>query len=165
MIEADIKNQIVATTQAVLDRAGFSGEVKVVDSGLTSSGALPVVAIESEQDLSMLIGKNGQNLNAFEHLLKVIVFRKFKSEDNYEKNNFVVDINDYRKSRSQQVLTLANTVAHRVISTQKAEALAPMTAYERRLVHTELAGYKELQTESIGEEPHRRIVIKPLSLF
>ena len=112
----------------------------------------------------MLIGKNGQNLNAFEHLIKLIVNRKTSGDEDQKRNVFVVDINDYRKTKAKYVLGLARSAAQKVISSRRAEALLPMSAYERRLVHTELATYKELQTESIGEEPHRRIVIKPLTL-
>ena len=74
----------------------------------------------------------------------------------------MVDVNNYRKARANYLIETAREAAQRVIQTQKAEALSPMTSYERRLVHTELAGYKEVQTESIGQEPHRRIVVKPL---
>lgn len=110
----------------------------------------------------MLIGKNGQNLNAFEHLIKLIINRKAGGEEQ-KRNVFVVDINDYRKTKAKYILDLARSAAQKVISSRRAEALLPMSAYERRLVHTELAAYQELQTESIGEEPHRRIVIKPLA--
>lgn len=149
------KNQITALARDLLERIGFDGEVKVSEAG---AAGLPVLSIESSNDLSMLIGKNGQNLNALEHLLRVMAFRK-----NQASLGFVLDINDYRRAKSDQLITLARSAAQRVISTQRAEALAPMSAYERRLVHTELAGYQELQTESIGAEPRRRIVIKPFS--
>lgn len=111
----------------------------------------------------MLIGKNGQNLSAFEHLVKLIVNRKISGGEDQKRNVFIVDVNDYRKTKTKYVLDLARSAAQKVINSQRAEALLPMSAYERRLVHTELAAYKELQTESIGEEPHRRIVIKPLA--
>lgn len=155
-----IKEQIIELTKEMLKRAGFAGEVRVEDSDF--SAALPVVTIESENDLSMLIGKNGKNLCALEHLLRLIALRKNQTVS--APANFVLDINNYRRSKSKYVVEQARSAARRVIDTQKAEALAPMTAYERRLVHTELTVYKEIQTESIGAEPRRRIVIKPLLL-
>ena len=157
-----LQDQILEVTRDLLNRAGFKGEVKLISGGLADK--YPVITIESEQDLSMLIGKNGQNLNAFEHLIKLIVNRKTSGDEDQKRNVFVVDINDYRKTKAKYVLGLARSAAQKVISSRRAEALLPMSAYERRLVHTELATYKELQTESIGEEPHRRIVIKPLTL-
>ena len=74
----------------------------------------------------------------------------------------MVDLNDYRKLRARQVVEKAVEAAHRVRVSKKAEALIPMSSYERRLVHVELASYVDIETESIGEEPKRRIVIKPL---
>jgi len=73
----------------------------------------------------------------------------------------LIDINDYRKSRTNYLMDLARQAVGRVRNTQKAEALVPMTPYERRVVHMELASCPDITTESIGEEPHRRVVIKP----
>lgn len=148
---------IISITQELLLRSGFSGEVALIPGG---QGGLPTLTIVSEQDLSMLIGKNGQNLNALEHLVRLIANRRQLVLDAIP---FILDINNYRRSRSRQLVELAKTAAQRVISTQRAEALIPMTAFERRLVHTELATHREVETESIGNEPRRRIVIKPLA--
>ncbi|MGD0976719.1 MAG: R3H domain-containing nucleic acid-binding protein [Minisyncoccia bacterium] len=160
MEETKLDNQILSVAKELLEKVGFEAEVKLVENSF-EVGALPVVSIESEKDLSILIGKNGQNLNALEHIIRLIAFRRVGGPEQ-KIPNFAVDINDYRKSRSRYILDLAKSAASRVINTQRAEALAPMSSYERRLVHTELASYKEVLTESIGEEPRRRIVIKPL---
>lgn len=159
MEEGDQKNKIIEVTEDLLRRVGFDGEVKLTKSE-TQSGKLEIVSIESTNDLSMLIGKNGQNLNAFEHLVRLMVSKKLPVSGNNEVG-FIIDVNDYRKSRANYLISAAKNVAQRVIQTQKAEALLPMSAYERRLVHMELASYKEVQTESVGQEPRRRIVVKP----
>lgn len=169
-MEENIKNKITETVQDLLKRVGFEGEVKLTESVLEpeqkdsaedKQAGLLVASIESESDLSMLIGKNGQNLSAFDHVARLLVSRKLSVEASPAPVNFIVDINDYRKSRTNYLVDVARNVAKRVIQTQRAEALLPMNAYERRLVHTELASFKELQTESIGQEPRRRIVVKP----
>lgn len=168
-MEENIRIKIMETVQDLLARAGFDGEVKLnesespsdaKDSAENSRAGFLVASIESDKDLSMLIGKNGQNLSAFDHVARLIVGRKLGG-DWGKTVNFIVDVNDYRKSRTNYLVDVARNVAKRVIQTQKAEALLPMNAYERRLVHTELALFKELQTESIGQEPRRRIVVKP----
>ena len=166
----DTKNKITETVADLLKRVGFEGEVKLTE-GAARAEATPeigeekpvffVASIESDNDLSMLIGKNGQNLSAFDHVARLLVSRQFSTEPGKSPINFIVDVNDYRKSRTNYLVDVARNVAKRVIQTQKAEALLPMNAYERRLVHTELASFKELQTESIGQEPRRRIVVKP----
>jgi spoIIIJ-associated protein len=154
----DRKNKIVEITKDLLQRVGFEGEVKFAENG-PSESRLATISIESDKDLSMLIGKNGQNLEAFERLVRLLASRKLVDQEN--DLHFIIDVNDYRKSRTDYLIGIARDVARRVIQTQRAEALSPMSSYERRLVHTELASYKEIQTESVGQEPRRRIIVKP----
>jgi spoIIIJ-associated protein len=165
------KDKIIETAKDLLMKAGFEGEVRFIESG-SSGSKFATVSVESGKDLSMLIGKNGQNLGAFEHLVRLIASRRIANQnpasqklggqaDPESDPHFIVDINDYRKSRTGYLIGVAKDVAQRVIQTQKAEALAPMNSYERKLIHTELASYKEIQTESVGQEPRRRIIVKP----
>ncbi len=154
----DKKNKIVEIAKDLLQRVGFEGEVKFAENG-PSESKLSTISIESDKDLSMLIGKNGQNLEAFERLVRLLASRKLADPEN--ELHFIIDVNDYRKSRTNYLIGIARDVARRVIQTQRAEALSPMSSYERRLVHTELASYKEIQTESVGQEPRRRIIVKP----
>ena len=161
----DRKNKIIEITKDLLQRVGFEGEVKFSENGPNES-KLATISIESEKDLSMLIGKNGQNLEAFERLVRLLASRKLATAaagqaDPENDLHFIIDVNDYRKSRTDYLIGVAKDAARRVIQTQRAEALSPMSSYERRLVHTELASYKEIQTESIGQEPRRRIIVKP----
>lgn len=114
-----------------------------------------VVSVYTPDNARFIIGKNGQNLRAFEHLIRAVLL---KNNDSW---NIVVDINDYKKSRASFVVDIAKQAVSRVRNTQKAEVLTPMSAYERRIVHMELASYPDVATESIGDEPQRRIVIKP----
>ncbi|MEK7151609.1 MAG: R3H domain-containing nucleic acid-binding protein [Patescibacteria group bacterium] len=173
-MKEDIQNKIQEIVQNLLDKVGFDGTVRLTEGVLGKDGSdlienkkegFMVVSIESDKDLSVLIGKNGQNLIAFDHIAHLLVNRGINSDVSKLPVNFIVDINDYRKSRANYLVDIAHNVAKRVIQTQKAEALLPMNAYERRLVHTELASFKELQTESIGQEPRRRIVVKPTLLL
>lgn len=170
-MEENTHTKIIETVQDLLKRVGFEGEVKLSENAPLlpaneSDGeekkSFLVVSIESDNDLSMLIGKNGQNLNAFDHIARLLVNKKLNGYDGKSPVNFMVDINDYRKSKTNYLVDVARNAAKRVIQTQKAEALLPMSSYERRLVHTELAAFKEIQTESIGQEPRRRVVIKPI---
>ncbi len=154
----DRKNKIVEIAKDLLQRVGFEGEVKFAENG-PSESKLATISIESDKDLSMLIGKNGQNLEAFERLVRLLASRKLTDPEN--DLHFIIDINDYRRSRTDYLIGVAKDAARRVTQTQRAEALSPMSSYERRLVHTELASYKEIQTESIGQEPRRRIIVKP----
>ena len=162
MAEENIKNKTIEATKEILNKAGFEADVRFIEEQDSKAGKLPIISIESGGDISMLIGKNGQNLSALEHLIRLLSFKKLSEEERQKNFTFLVDINDYRKSRSSFLVLIAREAAKRVSENQKAEALAPMSPYERKVVHMELASFKEVQTESIGEEPQRRIVIKPL---
>lgn len=115
------------------------------------------VSVQAADNGRLLIGKNGQNLKALEHVVRVMWLRQ-----NPETRSVVVDVNDYRAERSKELIQLVRETAARVQQTRRSEAFEPMTSYERRLVHTELATYSDLASESVGQDPHRRVVIKPL---
>lgn len=129
-------------------------QVEVREESGSESKAM-LVSIYTPDNARFIIGKNGQNLKDFEHLIRAAILK------NNEGYNIVVDINDYKKSRASFVVDAAKQAVSRVRNTQKAEVLTPMSAYERRIVHMELASYPDVATESIGDEPQRRIVIKP----
>ncbi len=115
-----------------------------------------LISIYTPDSARFLIGKNGQNLKSLEQVL-----RAMHAKNMSDFNNIVVDVNDYRRSRAMYVLDIARQAVTRVRSTQKSEALMPMSPYERRIVHMELASCPDIATESIGAEPNRRIVVKP----
>ena len=154
----EIKNNLIQITREILGYLGLNdSSTIVVDQNIV--GDL-TVSISSDDKIGLFIGKNGQNISAVEHLIKILLFRKFE-KDNIRPVNFSVDINDYRKLRSSFIIKTAREVADKVSQTRRSEALVPMSSYERKLVHTELASFKDVETESVGEEPRRRIIIKP----
>lgn len=76
--------------------------------------------------------------------------------------NFSLDLNYYRKERERLIVELARAAAHKAMLTKQSVELPPMNAYERRLVHLEIATHPSLKTESIGQGKERRVVIKHL---
>jgi hypothetical protein len=74
-----------------------------------------------------------------------------------------VDINNYRKEREELIIKLAKAAARKVITEKKEVALPPMNAYERRIIHSELAVHPDIKTESQGEGKERRVIIKPIA--
>jgi spoIIIJ-associated protein len=104
----------------------------------------------------ILIGERGQTLFEIQHLLKAILKKKIKE-------NFYLDldINDYKKKKIEYLKEMAKSVADEVSLTKKEKILSPMSAYERRVIHLELAERQDVTTESIGREPERQVVIKP----
>ncbi|OGN02664.1 MAG: hypothetical protein A2655_03045 [Candidatus Yanofskybacteria bacterium RIFCSPHIGHO2_01_FULL_43_42] len=145
--------------RAVTKVAGFMNiecqiEAKEEPADKHGEGAV-VVSVQTLDNARFLIGKNGQNLKALEHVLRAMLVKDGKE------GTIVLDVNDYRKSRATYLVDVAKQTVARVRNTQKAEALFPMSAYERRIVHMELAAYPDIATESVGAEPQRRVIIKP----
>jgi hypothetical protein len=81
-------------------------------------------------------------------------------EKKHSAENIFVDVNNYRKKREELIIDLARASARKVLTTKADVELPAMNAYERRLVHTELADRPDVKTESIGESKDRRVVVK-----
>lgn len=105
---------------------------------------------------SILIGKNGKNMDAL-----VTIVRQAVQTEIGESFHFTIDINDYKEKKQENLVREAKKIAREVGRTKIEAKLDPMNSYERRLIHTALADNKYVITESIGEEPNRFIVIKP----
>lgn len=114
------------------------------------------ISMYTPDNARFLIGRDGQNLKALEHLVRSMFMK-----DNKEIHGISVDLNDYRRSRALYVMDMAKQAVQRVRNTQKAETLMLMSANERRIVHMELASCPDIATESMGEEPNRHIIVKP----
>ena len=156
------KNNLTETIKRIIAPMNVACEVSVreeiIGADLPAGKAgkeIIVAAISAPEDAKFLIGKNGQNLQALEHVVRSLFLKQG------EVLNLFIDVNDYKKSRATYVSTLAKEAVERVRNTQRAEALSPMSPYERRIVHMELASVSDVTTESIGQEPQRRIVVKP----
>lgn len=119
------------------------------------------------EEPQILIGQGGETLFEIQHLLKLILRKKIsgsqKSVFVKDEDNFYIDldINDYKAKKAEYLKELARSIADDVSLTKKERTLSPMSAYERRIVHLELAGRSDVVTESVGEEPERKIVVKP----
>jgi len=118
------------------------------------------VFIEAKVDDPLtLIGSDAETLLAIQHLLRVILR---KTGGDAGKPYYIdLDINNYKKKRKDYLRGLAVTTANEVALAKREVSLAPMSAYERRVVHMELSDRADVATESRGVSPERRIVIKP----
>ena len=107
-------------------------------------------------DLSALIGRQAETLNAFQYVASLIV-----GKETEQWVQLIVDVEGYRSRRDKQVRQIALRMVDQVIKTGRKAALEPMTASERRAIHIELRDHPAVTTESSGEEPHRKVVILP----
>ena len=106
------------------------------------------------ENLGFLIGYRGETLYAFQNILSAIAGKEID-----KKVRVILDIEGYKAKREKTLEELAEKVAKTVIRTRKPVKLEPMQAYERKIIHSKLQQNDKVQTESIGEEPNRRIVI------
>jgi spoIIIJ-associated protein len=113
----------------------------------------------SVYDAKLLIGSKGKNLEILEHLLKALLIKKFGVTLPIR-----IDVNNYRRERVSYLKEVAHSAAQQVSQTKKPFALPPMNAFERKVVHTELASRPDVITESEGEEKQRHIVVKSYEL-
>jgi len=107
-------------------------------------------------DLSVLIGRRSETLNAFQYVASLIIGR--------ETQQFIqltVDVEGYRDRREKQLVQMAKRMADQVAKNGRKQTLEPMPSAERRIIHIALRDHPAVTTESTGEEPYRKVVILP----
>ena len=111
------------------------------------------VSLENE-NLGFLIGYRGETLYALQNILSAIAGKGINN-----KVRVILDIEGYKEKREKTLEDLADKMAKTVVKYKKPVTLEPMQAYERKIIHSRLQENSRVETKSIGEEPHRRIVI------
>ena len=155
---AEASPEALAAGQRILEtlmgHLGFDARVEVA-AGETSR--LNVVAQGDDRDaLGALIGRKGERLSALQHLVNLMLSKEMGAW-----TRVLVDVEDYRGRRERQLRELAERAAARVVETGKMLQLEPMPALERRWIHLTLRDHASVATQSIGEEPNRRVVLVP----
>jgi len=104
----------------------------------------------------ILIGKNGQTLSALQNIVRQVVHKEIGLYP-----YIILDVENYKEKQEKNLARLAKNIAREVEQTKIDAKLESMNAYERRIVHNALTNFKNVYTESEGEEPNRHIIIKP----
>jgi len=107
-------------------------------------------------DLSYLIGRHSETLNALQYITSLIVGRELGHWI-----PMMIDVQGYRERRERQLRQMASRMADQVMKSGRRISLEPMPGTERRIIHLALRDYKNVYTESVGEEPNRKVVILP----
>lgn len=139
--------------KTIFEKMGFGNEVESIE---VHQGTTSRFSVRLNGEANMLIGERGANLSYLEHLLKKMISKKVGGEF-----KFTLDINDYRIKRLEDLKQDVKSAAKEVRLYHKEVPLRSMSSFERRIVHLLLAEYPDITTESIGQEPDRRVVIKP----
>ncbi|HKL73073.1 MAG TPA: R3H domain-containing nucleic acid-binding protein [Candidatus Onthovivens sp.] len=135
--------------KSVLGGIGIAASIKT----LYNEGLIKVL-IETEQN-SLIIGKNGQTLQALNELTKLAISFKFK-----KKLRILLNVGDYKDKKYFRVVGIARKAAKEVLNTHIEIKLDSMTPDERKKVHNALSTWKNIRTESVGDGKQRAIVIK-----
>lgn len=106
------------------------------------------------ENIKYLIGYRGETINAIQNIVTAIANKKATS-----KIKVFLDVGDYREKRRKTLEELAEKISKTVVRTGKSITLEPMTAYERKIIHSKLQESEKVKTFSKGEEPYRRVVI------
>lgn len=146
-----------ATVVELLDRMKVHADVTAYYGEPDEAHSHPPVCVDiNGKDLSILIGRQSEILNALQYISNLIIGKELGHSI-----PLVIDVEGYRKRRKQQIRHLAQRMAEQAIKTGKRQILEPMPANERRIVHIELRDNPNVTTESVGEEPRRKVTIIP----
>jgi spoIIIJ-associated protein len=138
-------------TRGLMDAFDLGAQVRceIVDDGI-------VIEVTGE-NLGLLVGPKGATLGAIEELVRTVVQRQ--TDGHGVRIN--VDVAGYRAKRREALAQFTRGVADKVLETGRAQALEPMSAADRKVVHDTAAEIEGVGTESEGEEPRRRVVLVP----
>ncbi len=116
-----------------------------------------VAATVNGEDLGLLIGKHGATIDALQHLAARVAYRGLE-----DRKSVTIDAAGYRERREASLRRAADQAVEDALSYARPVELEPMSAAERRIVHTYLRDRAEIQTHSEGDEPDRRLVVSPV---
>ena len=147
----------------------------ILDTGLNATADLYTcedgtrrITIKGD-DASILIGHHGDTLDALQYLANLASARKNKNGER-DKSRVTLDIEGYRAKREETLRALARKMAAKALRNKRSVMLEPMSAYERRIIHSEIQKMDGVSTNSIGSDNNRKIVIyltdkKPEGIF
>lgn len=153
MAKTDISNLIKEKVDALLERLGMTFKTVVTEEDNDGMKLLRV-NIDAE-DSGRLIGYRGQNLSAIQYIITMIV-----RPDLPEDHKILLDVNNYRVENIEKLKERAKAAADLVIQTGEEYNMGFMNPFDRRIVHMAVAEIEGVETESIGEEKMKRLIVK-----
>ncbi|RVW02057.1 Jag family protein [Rhodococcus xishaensis] len=135
--------------EQLLDILDFDGDID-----LDVEGDRAIVSIDGGKDLSKLVGRKGDVLDALQELTRLAV-----QQATGVRSRLMLDVAGWRAGRRAELSELGKAAAERVLASGEREELAAMTPFERKIVHDAVASVDGVSSESEGAEPNRRVVI------
>lgn len=135
--------------EQLLDVLDFDGDID-----LDVEGDRAIVSIDGGKDLTRLVGRDGEVLDALQELTRLAV-----QQSTGERSRLMLDIAGWRAKRRAELTEIGQKAAERVLKTGNSEPLVPMTPFERKIVHDAVAAIDGVSSESEGVEPSRHVVV------
>lgn len=151
--EAKVKSERIVKNLLAKMKVRADVNARILDPEDENDRSMVLIEITGK-DLSILIGRRAETLNAIQYITSLMV--------NQEMGTWMplmIDVQGYRFRRERQLRQLARRLADQVVQTGRKQVLEPMPANERRLIHLELRYHPFVTTESVGEEPQRKTTI------
>jgi len=144
------------TVRELLEKMKIEAQLSTRYGEPDEEGQRPVCVNIHGDDLSILIGRRAEILNALQYIVNLIVSKQLAHWV-----QIVVDVEGYRTRREVQLRKMARQMADQAVKTGRRQELEPMSAGDRRILHLELRDHPEVTTRSIGEDPLRKVTIVP----
>lgn len=144
------------TINILLEKMGVVADVFVKIGESDENRVQPVLIDIEGKDLSFLIGRKAETINALQFITGLIVGRELGRWIPVQ-----IDVQQYRQRREEELRKLARIAAEQVISTGRKQVLEPMPPNERRIIHLELRNNPQVKTESVGEDSRRKVTVLP----
>jgi spoIIIJ-associated protein len=145
------------TLEELLAKMGVSAQVMAEWGEVDPEDrSRPLILDIQGNDLTALIGRNGETLNALQYILRLMLTKPLHPDV-----NVIVDVQGHKRRREEQLRRLARRMAEQVMERGRTMSLEPMPAHERRIIHLELRDHPTVRTESTGEGNRRKVTIVP----
>ena len=149
--EKDIEEAVNKTKDFLND---LKKELGNIEYAIEIKENIIYIKLEGEKAAD-LIGYRGETLESIQNIISAIA-----NKETSARVKIVVDILNYKEKRRNSLEILAKKVEKTVIKSGKPYRLEPMNAYERKIIHTALQESSEVTTNSVGEEPYRRVIVR-----
>jgi spoIIIJ-associated protein len=144
------------TVADILEKMRVPAHIEVRYGDLDEEDKRPVLVEISGDDLAVLIGRRAEILNTLQYLVNLIVSKKMGHWV-----QVIIDVQGYRARRERQLRQIAQHMADQAMKAGRRQVLEPMSASDRRIIHLELRDHPNVITQSVGEEPTRKVTIIP----
>jgi spoIIIJ-associated protein len=144
------------TVAELLEKMKVPAHIEIRYGDPDEEGQRPVLVDVQGDDLGVLIGRRAEILNALQYIVNLIVSKQVEHWV-----QVIIDVQGYRARHERQLRQMAQRMADQAMKAGRRQVLEPMSASDRRIIHLELRDHPSVTTQSVGEEPTRKVTIVP----